>query len=121
MSEKILIVDDEPSNRKILAQELVHKGFAVDTARGGREALAKIESAPPELVILDYMMPDMSGLEVLKDLRKFRVDQLRTRHFFLGYWLCRIGTPFAFNPKFASLRLNMQKPSLRIVRHRQRC
>src|SRR6266550_2798449 len=70
MSEKILIVDDEPSNRKILAQELVHKGFAVDTARGGREALMKIESAPPDLVILDYMMPDMSGLEVLKDLRE---------------------------------------------------
>jgi DNA-binding NtrC family response regulator len=70
MSERILIADDEPSNRKILAQELVHKGFAVDTASGGNEALAKIESAPPDLVILDYMMPDMSGLEVLKELRK---------------------------------------------------
>ena len=69
MSEKILIADDEPSNRKILEQELVHKGFAVDTARGGKEALAKIESAPPSLVILDYMMPDHSGLEVLKELR----------------------------------------------------
>ena len=69
MSEKILIADDEPSNRKILEQELVHKGFVVDTARGGKEALAKIESAPPSLVILDYMMPDLSGLEVLKELR----------------------------------------------------
>jgi two-component system, NtrC family, response regulator AtoC len=69
MSDKILIADDEPSNRKILAQELTHKGFAVDTARGGREALAKIESAPPDLVILDFMMPDISGLEVLKELR----------------------------------------------------
>src|SRR6476659_1190989 len=69
MSEKILIADDEPSNRKILAQELTHKGFAVETVRGGREALAKIESAPPDLVILDYMMPDLSGLEVLKELR----------------------------------------------------
>lgn len=67
MSDKILIADDEPSNRRILAQELTHKGFAVDT--GGREALVKIESAPPDLVILDYMMPDMSGLEVLKELR----------------------------------------------------
>ena len=64
-----MIADDEPSNRKILAQELVHKGFAVDTARGGKEALAKIESAPPDLVILDYMMPDLSGLEVLKEIR----------------------------------------------------
>jgi DNA-binding NtrC family response regulator len=69
MNDKVLIVDDEPSNRKILAQELTHKGFAVETVRGGREALAKIESAPPDLVILDYMMPDLSGLEVLKELR----------------------------------------------------
>ncbi len=70
MNEKILVADDEPSNRKILAQELTHKGFAVDTARGGREALARIESAPPDLVILDYMMPDMSGLDVLRELRR---------------------------------------------------
>ena len=70
MNDKILIADDEPSNRKILEQELVHKGFAVVTARGGREALTKIESSPPELLILDYMMPDLSGLEVLKELRK---------------------------------------------------
>lgn len=69
MSDKILITDDEPSNRKILAQELIHKGFAVDTASSGQEALVMIESAPPDLVILDYMMPDLSGLEVLKELR----------------------------------------------------
>jgi DNA-binding NtrC family response regulator len=69
MSDRILIADDEPSNRKILAQELVHRGFAVDTARGGREALAMIESTAPDLMILDYMMPDLSGLEVLKELR----------------------------------------------------
>jgi len=69
MSDKILITDDEPSNRKILAQELVHKGFAVDTACGGKEALAKIESALPDLLILDYMMPDLNGLEVLRELR----------------------------------------------------
>jgi DNA-binding NtrC family response regulator len=51
-------------------RELTHKGFAVDTARGGKEALARIESAPPDLVILDYMMPEMSGLDVLRELRK---------------------------------------------------
>src|SRR5262245_36563641 len=70
MSERILVADDEPSNRKILAQELVHKGFAVDTAGGGKEALTKAESSPPDLLILDYMMPDMSGLDVLKELRR---------------------------------------------------
>jgi DNA-binding NtrC family response regulator len=70
MADKILIADDEPSNRKTLSQELVHREFVVDTARGGREALAKIESTAPDLLILDYMMPDLSGLEVLKELRK---------------------------------------------------
>ena len=69
MNEKILVTDGEPSNRQILAQELTHKGFAVDMARSGREALAKIESAPPDLVILDYMMPEMNGLDVLRELR----------------------------------------------------
>lgn len=61
MNHKILIADDEPSNRKILSQELVRKGFAVDTAQGGIEALMKIDLSPPDLVILDYMMPDMGG------------------------------------------------------------
>ena len=70
MNDKILIADDEPSNRKILEQELRHKGFAVETASGGRETLTKVESTPPDLVILDYMMPDLSGLDVLKELRK---------------------------------------------------
>jgi DNA-binding response OmpR family regulator len=70
MSDRILIADDEPSNRKILAQELVHKGFVVDMAPGGKEALARVESAPPDLVILDYMMPGLSGLDVLKELRE---------------------------------------------------
>src|SRR6185295_17125894 len=69
MSDTIFIVDDEPSNRKILAQELVHRGYAVDTASSGQEALAKINSIAPDLLVLDYMMPDMSGLEVLNALR----------------------------------------------------
>jgi len=74
MSDRILIADDEPSNRKILAQELEHRGFAVDMVGGGREALAKIDSTTPDLLILDYMMPDVSGLEVLKELRRKGTD-----------------------------------------------
>src|SRR5713226_783448 len=74
MSDKILIVDDEPSNRKILGQELTHRGYAVETANDGSEALRKAESARPDLVILDYMMPDLTGLDVLKELRKREDD-----------------------------------------------
>jgi len=74
MSDKILIVDDEPSNRKILSQELTQKGYSVVAASDGREALRKVESSPPDLIILDYMMPDLSGLEVLTELRKREND-----------------------------------------------
>ena len=63
MSDKILIVDDEPSNRNILSQELTHEGYSVVAASDGREALKKIESSRPDLIILDYMMPDLSNLE----------------------------------------------------------
>ena len=74
MSDKILIVDDEPSNRNILSQELTHEGYSVVAASDGREALRKVESSRPDLIILDYMMPDLSGLEVLKELRKREND-----------------------------------------------
>jgi DNA-binding NtrC family response regulator len=74
MSEKILIVDDEPSNRKILEQELTYKGYAVETAVNGSEALKKVQSSRPDLIILDYMMPGLSGFDVLKELRKREDD-----------------------------------------------
>jgi DNA-binding NtrC family response regulator len=74
MSDKILIVDDEPSNRKILQQELIHRGYAVETANDGSEALKKVETTRPDLIILDYTMPGLSGLDVLKELRKKEDD-----------------------------------------------
>ena len=74
MSDKILIADDESSNRKILRQELTHRGYLVETANDGSEALRKVETSLPDLIILDYMMPDLSGLDVLKELRKREDD-----------------------------------------------
>jgi len=65
-----LIADDEPSNAKILGEELTDRGYTVETANNGNETLKKVESSPPDLIILDYMMPDLSGLDVLKELRK---------------------------------------------------
>ena len=69
MTERILIVDDEPFNLDLLAQELKELGYAVERARDGVEALACVESYRPDLVLLDYMMPGMSGLDVLQQLR----------------------------------------------------
>ncbi len=74
MADKILVVDDQASNRNILRQELTHRGYAVETASDGPEALGKVESSRPDLMIVDYMMPKMSGLEVLKELRNGEND-----------------------------------------------
>ncbi|MGH7766512.1 MAG: sigma-54-dependent transcriptional regulator, partial [Candidatus Binatia bacterium] len=69
MANKILIVDDEPFNLDLLEQELTDRGYAVERAGGGLEALGKVESFHPDLVLLDYQMPGMNGVDVLKELR----------------------------------------------------
>src|SRR5215475_14614595 len=70
MSESILIVDDEPSNLRILEQLLSRAGYTVVTASDGAEALKRLEASPPDLIILDFMMPELNGLDVLKELRQ---------------------------------------------------
>jgi DNA-binding NtrC family response regulator len=74
MTDRILIVDDEPYNLDLLEQELSDRGFAVERARNGTEALQKTEALRPDLVLLDYMMPGMSGLDVLRELRNGESD-----------------------------------------------
>jgi class 3 adenylate cyclase/CheY-like chemotaxis protein len=66
---KILVVDDTPRNVKLLADLLGVKGYAVVTAVSGREALAKIDEELPDLVLLDVVMPEMSGYEVCQKIR----------------------------------------------------
>ena len=70
MSNKILIVDDEPFNLDLLEQELEEQGYAIERANDGAEALEKVPSFLPDVILLDYMMPRMNGLEVLKRLRE---------------------------------------------------
>ena len=69
MSQKILVVDDTPVNVKLLADLLGAKGYAVVTAASGKEALDKVAAERPDLVLLDVMMPGMSGYEVCRKLR----------------------------------------------------
>jgi DNA-binding response OmpR family regulator len=66
---RILIVDDERDNRELLSVILAHEGFAVATAGGGEEALAAVAVAPPDLILLDLMMPGMSGYDVVARLK----------------------------------------------------
>lgn len=67
---RLLVVDDDPNNRDILARRLRKAGFLVDTAPDGIEGLRRIEAGGFDLVILDVMMPGMTGLEVLERVRR---------------------------------------------------
>lgn len=68
-SRDILVVDDEPDIRNILEQAITDAGYTVRTAAGGQEALRLIEQAQPGVILLDLMMPDMDGFEVLQRIR----------------------------------------------------
>lgn len=66
----VLVVDDEPSFTEALTVGLRREGFEVRTAADGRAALAEISESEPDLVLLDVMLPGMSGLDVCREIRK---------------------------------------------------
>jgi len=74
MGARILIVDDEPLNLDLLSQELTDLGYTVVQASNGSEALETIDTLPPELVVLDFQMPGMNGIEVLTEIRRRKKD-----------------------------------------------
>ncbi|MBI3456702.1 MAG: response regulator [Candidatus Rokubacteria bacterium] len=67
---KILVVDDTPQNVKLLADLLTARGYGVVTAASGPEALERVEKERPDLVLLDVVMPAMSGYEVCRKIRE---------------------------------------------------
>jgi DNA-binding NtrC family response regulator len=67
---RVLLVDDEIEFVSTLAERLNLRGFNADTATSGEEALQKIAASPPQVVLLDILMPGMSGLEVLKRIKR---------------------------------------------------
>ena len=69
-SAHILVVDDVEANRDSLSRRLRRRGYEVSEAAGGREALQRIEDNDYDLILLDVMMPDVDGLEVLRAVRK---------------------------------------------------
>ena len=66
---RLLVVDDEPNILELLSASLRYAGFAVDTAPTGAEALAKVSSHQPDLLVLDVLLPDLDGFEVARRLR----------------------------------------------------
>jgi two-component system nitrogen regulation response regulator GlnG len=73
---RIIVADDEESMRWVLSKALKRKGFSVDLARDGKEALSLINSNPYDLAILDIKMPGLSGLELLDKVREMKSDLL---------------------------------------------
>jgi two-component system cell cycle response regulator len=74
--KKILVIDDLPENVFMLQDRLMQEGYEVFTAYGGNDGLEKAYSAKPDLILLDVMMPDLSGFDVCKSL----INDDRTKH-----------------------------------------
>jgi len=68
--ERVLIVDDDPDIVRLVRYNLSHSGYEVQSAGTGREALELVQKQPPDLVVLDVMLPDVDGLEVCRTLRQ---------------------------------------------------
>ncbi|MHC1725629.1 MAG: response regulator [Syntrophobacteraceae bacterium] len=72
MKINILLVDDEEEFSSALAERLTLRGFKVKTASTGEQALSLIARKPPQVVVLDIMMPELNGLDVLKKIKTDR-------------------------------------------------
>lgn len=70
MAERILIVEDEEPLRRFIERNLAARGYKVLTAQDGWEALRLFEQSPPDLIILDILLPGLNGLEVLRRIRQ---------------------------------------------------
>ena len=70
MTQLVLIVDDEPMARTLLRLMLVRAGFNVSEAEDGFDALEKVQSSQPDIILLDVMMPGMDGFSVCEKLRQ---------------------------------------------------
>ncbi len=69
MSERILVIEDEESILQFLERGLIFEGYRVNIAKDGEEGLRQARDNPPDLVILDWMLPGLDGLEVCRRLR----------------------------------------------------
>lgn len=65
----VLLVEDEPAQREVLSYNLEADGFRVLTASNGEEALMIVAETPPDIIVLDWMMPNVSGIEVCRQLK----------------------------------------------------
>jgi len=69
MAQRILVIDDEPDLLELVRHNLDRNGFQVETAASGKEALEALRRSQPDLVVLDLMLPDLSGTEICRRIR----------------------------------------------------
>lgn len=69
-AKKIIIVDDDPDVLTVLAQRLAPCGYEISTAKDGEEAVAKVKAIKPDLIIMDVLMPKMTGYDALRKIRE---------------------------------------------------
>ncbi len=74
MGCKLLLVDDEAKMVKYLSRRLEIRGYEVSTASCGKEAVSLVKANAFDVVLLDFLMPDMNGIETLKTLKEIRPD-----------------------------------------------
>ena len=71
MPVKVLLVDDDPQLRQLLGDRLEASGYHVIFAANGQEGIAKVQQEQPKVVLLDLEMPEMNGMAVLAEIRRF--------------------------------------------------
>ena len=103
MAERILVVDDEKDLLDLVAYHLTNAGYSVTTAATGEQALEKARERPPELIVLDILLPDLPGLDVCRirvpALRDHRQDVAQLTGHFADHVRRRLGTgPIRFSP-----------------------
>ena len=81
-ASRILVVDDEPQIRRVMRTTLAARGYEVDDARSGEDALEKLRAGRYDLVLLDINMPGMGGVETCRTIRQERHGvELQSCHF----------------------------------------
>ena len=68
--QRVLIVDDDPDIQKLVGYNLTQAGFEIAGAASGRKALESVQKQPPDIIVLDIMLPDIDGMEVCRTLRQ---------------------------------------------------
>lgn len=74
MAEKILVIDDDEELAELLGILFAKKGFETEVALNGKDALAKLETFKPAVIVQDYMLPDVKGVDLLKEMKLSRPD-----------------------------------------------